>query len=73
VRDLELRIANLNVVKKQDVEIERTRAVANLAGPVAAELVLDGQQAVEQCARFQFGFERNHRVDESRLSGEADR
>jgi len=69
MRYLEARFAKLNVAKEQDVEIERAGVVGKRGGPVAAELLLDAEEGVEQGPWLQVGFQRNHRIHEARLVG----
>ena len=65
----ELRFADLQVAKEQNVEIQRARPIGNARRPVAAKLMLDGQQPIEQLARGERGFQRYCRVDKARLRG----
>jgi len=72
MRDFEVGLGDDLIAEEQDVEVERARAVWKTGCAVAAELALDSEQAFEQGARGEFGFERDHGVDKVRLVGEAD-
>jgi hypothetical protein len=64
---------HLDVCEEQKVEIEGSRAITDGVRPVAAELALDFQQAVQQFPRGKIGLQLDHRVDESGLIGDSDR
>ena len=47
-------LADRPVVIEQNIQIERARAVDDAGRPVAAKLLLDGQQSFEQVLRVEF-------------------
>lgn len=71
VRNLEVGLIELDVAEQQNVEIERARTVGNAGRTVAPELLLDGQQCVEQIAGFKIGLEFDNGIHKSRLIGES--
>jgi hypothetical protein len=73
VRNLQTRLAELDVAEEQNVEIKRSGAVADGTRAVAAKLLFDGQQLVQEMPGLQVGLERYHSVDKSWLADESNR
>ena len=73
VRDFEAWLADPQIAVEQDVQIEGARPVLKARGPIAAELLLDPHQTLQQSARREAGFQRDNGVDESGLCGIANR
>jgi hypothetical protein len=67
--DLQPRLADLRVAQEQDVQIQRSRPVADALPPVAPKLLFDFQQPFQQLSRLQVRFQLHHRINESRLFG----
>jgi len=73
VRDAETRLVELGVAVKQQVEIERPRALRRHALAHAAEAALELEQPLEQLAGRQRRLENGDAVEEPRLRRQADR
>ena len=73
MRNLQSRLADFEIAQEQNVQVQRARSVRESRRPVAAKLLLDGQQPIEQFARLQLRFQRHHRVHKPRLRGKAHR
>ena len=71
--NLEAGLADDPVAKQQDVQVQCTWAVLNAGGAVAAKLLFNAEQAVEERSRFKVGLYGNDGVDETRLCGVAHR
>ena len=72
VGNFEIRFADAEIVVEENVEVEGAGAVGEAGGAVAAELLFDGQQGVEQLARSEYCFKGDDGVDKAGLRGEAD-
>lgn len=73
MRNFQPILIEFDVVEQQNVEIECARTVGNARRAVAAEPLLDLEQAFEQPARFQGRFQLDDGIDEARLRGETHR
>jgi hypothetical protein len=71
VGDFEIRLADGQVAEEQDVQIEGAGAVLETGSPLATELLLDAEQAVEEFAGGEGRFEFHDRVQEAGLGGKA--
>lgn len=71
--DHEPRLIHLNASQKQNVQIERARTVGYRCGPVAAELLLDPEQGIEQRPGLQVRFQSHNGVYKTRLLCETHR
>lgn len=71
MRNLKIRLADDEVAKEQNVEIQSARAVGDARRPVPAKLLLDRQQTFKQFARPERCFERHHSIHKPGLRGEA--
>jgi len=69
MRNLQPRFTDRQVADKQDVQVQSSRAVGKPRRPVPAELLLDGQQSLEELPRLQLRLQRQDRVDKMRLAG----
>lgn len=73
MRNLQPRLMELDAAEEQNVEIERARTIRYARRAVAAELLLDPEQAFKQLPRLQVRLQRDDGVNEARLRGEAHR
>ncbi len=73
MRKLKARLADGQVSKYQNIQIERAGSVANAGGAVPAKLMFDAEQACEQGMRVKDGLKDDDRVEKTRLAGEAHR
>jgi hypothetical protein len=73
VGNFEAGLAEDEVVVEENVEIEGARTVRDGGGAVAAKLVLNDEESVEEIARGERCFEREDGVEEAGLIGKADR
>ena len=73
MRKLEACFAEAEVAEHEHIQVQCTGAVGDAGGAVAAEVVFDGEKRIEQGARGEFGFKRNHCVEKARLVGVANR
>jgi hypothetical protein len=71
MRDLEAGLTDRLDAINQQIEIERPGPVGKAGSAVTAKLPFDRQQGLKQGARAEFGFKRNHRVEEARLGSVA--
>ncbi len=71
MRDNEVVLAQHEIAKEQNVEIERARTVALTAGAVAAEREFEIEQRLEQLARGHIRFKSDNGVEEARLIDKA--
>jgi len=71
MRNLQARFADPLVPIYQNIQVERTRAVADSGGAVPAEFLLNSEQTLEQGARVEIGLDGDNGVEEAGLTGEA--
>lgn len=70
---LKTRLADCQVSEYQNIQIQRAGSVANAGGTVAAKLLFNAKQALEQGVRVKAGLKDDDRVEKTRLAGEAHR
>lgn len=73
VRDFQIGLTDCEIAEEQDVEIEGARAVGDACGAVAAELLLNGEQLLQQLRRLEIRFQHDDGVYKARLGGESNR
>ena len=66
-------LAQYKVAVKQNVQVQRTRAVLDSRSPIAAKFSLHLQQSLEQRARRKVRFKRHRRIQKTRLLGHSHR
>jgi len=66
-------LADFLVSEYQNIQVEGARAIPNARQPVAAELLFDPQQAVEQRVGIERGLQGDHCIEKSRLFGKTHR
>ena len=71
MRDFEAVLADVLAIEHKDVEVERARTIGDAGRAVAAELVLDGEQGLQQSVWGKVCFKRNDGVEEAGLGGKA--
>lgn len=62
-------LADFLVSEYQNIQVKRARAIPNARRTVAAELLFDPQQAVEQRVGIERGLQDYHCIEKSRLFG----
>lgn len=72
VGNFQIRFADAEIAVEENIEIEGARTVGETRGAVAAKLLFDGQQGVEQRARSELGFKSDDSIYEAGLRGETD-
>ena len=73
VRNGEISLTDADIIHEQDIQVERARAVGDVHAPIAAELVLDFTQCIEQLMRGQSGFKSDDCIEKAGLGGIAHR
>jgi hypothetical protein len=65
------RLADCQISKYQNIQIQCSRSVANAGGTVAAKLMFNAEQAFEECMGIEASLQGDDRVEKMRLAGEA--
>ena len=73
MRKREIELGQDQIAHQDQVEIEGAWAVGSGACAIAAEVVLDGEEELEELMRRESGLKSENGVDEPRLLSEADR
>lgn len=69
VRNVQVELVKDIVAEEEQVQVQRARPIGNACAAVAPELTLDPEQAFQQAARAEFGFEGHNGVHEAGLVG----
>jgi hypothetical protein len=71
--ELKARLAHFQVFEYKNIQIQRAGSVANAGGAVAPKFLFDAEQAFEQGMWVKVGLKDNHRIEKTRLIGDAHR